>query len=225
MIRGIDLSAVQGKVTPAQWALVKARGTAFAIARCGVGNDGVDLDWVDILDARAEGLTIGVYHFCYVGLPDDPRHPGRDPVSQAQSHFTACAGLGSDAGELPACFDLEWPSRDQWGRPIAGVDNSVVTPQMAADWAGAYGEEYARLQGRTPLLYSDPYWLEGLPKTPALARFRLWLAAYGPSVPPVYPWAGWTLWQTAGGSAGRMPDGAPVDTDECEEATFGELVR
>ena len=56
------------------------------------------------------------------------------------------------------------------------------------------------------------------------SRFRLWIAAYGPSVPPEPPWAGYSFWQSSGGG-GRLPSGAPVDTDEADQEIYESILN
>lgn len=207
MITGIDVSSCQGTI---DWAAVAASGVRFAYIKCGNGNNSADPYFrANVLGARAAGIVVGTYHVGFP-LPDDPAHPKRDAVSQAQMHFKASGMLGRAAGDLPPALDLEWPvpgSREwnQYG----------CSPAQVRAWALAYLVECERLHGRTPVLYDGfpVYWAAiGGDKEPAFARYPLWRVDYrNPPVTPG-PWSSWTLWQKSGGG-GKLPNGAPVDED------------
>lgn len=228
-VNGIDMSIMQGVITADEWEQIALRGTRFVIAKCGNGNNSTsDPQWKhDLDDARGVGLKVGVYHFPFLGLPVDPHHPGRGPEDQAKAHFEMCDGLGSDAGDLPACADLEWPDSSVWGKPIKGVDNSVVSQTAARDFVLRYLAAYDALQGRPMLVYGSPWFLHELALPADVATHPLWLACYAKAAPQLTPpWTTYSLWQTGGGSLLRLPSGVPVDTDVCEsEKTFQQLLR
>jgi len=223
---GLDVSSVQGLVTLSDWVTIATRGTRFVVAKCGNGNERPDPIFPSNVEhAEAGGLVVGAYHFLFPALPSGPGLPtGRDPAEQARAHFAQCAGLGSGKGELTAFADLEWPRPEAWGKPLDGVvGRPTVTRQSVREWTLAYLVEYSRLQGRPMGLYADRWFLECLQPSAEFAAYPLWLAEYGPKVDPVGPWAGWSAWQTSGGG-GRLPSGAPVDTDEiADEDTFAKL--
>jgi len=227
VIKGLDVSSVQGGILAAEWQALAKQGVRFVVAKCGNGNDGFDRRWsANVGMAKTAGMIVGVYHFPFV-LPATPEHPTRDPVVQARAHFNYCQGLGKAAGDLPACCDVEWPTPEHWGKPLPGIDGApVVTRQSLVDGFSAYMDEYERLQGRPMLLYSYPYFLRALQPIPLKWTTRpLWLANYEPHVKPEPPWAGWSLMQTSGGG-GRLPGGVPVDTDVCvDEATLRALAQ
>ena len=226
MIQGIDVSSVQDGLTAAEWAALKARGIRFAMIKCGNGNNGHDPRFQsNLTGARAAGVVVGCYHVPFP-LPATPAHADRDPLAQARAHFAACAGLGSNKGDLPAACDLEYPAPEKWGSPLVNVDGApVVTRDSVVEFCEAYLTEYERLQGRPMLLYSYPWFLRGLKPPAAWVKHPLWIANYDPRLAPEPPWAGYAMWQTSGGGSMRLPDGAPVDTDAiADEATLAALL-
>jgi lysozyme len=213
MLTGIDVSSVQDTVP---WAAVKARGTTFAVVKCGNGNDGHDPDFdADVAAAERAGLVVGAYHFVYCGLPDDPAHPNRGPVEQCDMHFEACSGLGGRKGELPPCIDAEWPAPQDWAK-------WHVTAQMIKDWLITYLEHAEASYHVTPILYTYPDFANHVQFDTRFAKYPLWAAEYS-MIQPIAPWPGYTILQTAGGTPSALshrfqqpttlPNGVPVDTD------------
>jgi lysozyme len=153
MIYGLDVSEEQGSI---DWLKVAQSGVSFVYAKCGNGNtevDGLDADPMftkNVAGARAQGLIIGCYHFCYP-LPSGPGLPaGRAPEEQAQLHFTASAGLGSNEGDLTTMIDAEWPDPSQWAM-------WKCSKAQIADWFSRYANKLESLSGRKVGLYSDQY--------------------------------------------------------------------
>lgn len=224
-ISGIDISSVQGTVP---WDAVAARGTRFAVCKCGNGNDGHDPTFDgNVAGARAAGLVVGVYHFVYCGLPDAVGHPGRDPIDQAQAHYVASGGLGSKPGDLLPCIDLEWPAPQDWAK--WGVNASMILA-----WVRAYLGKAEALHGRTPIVYTYPDFAAHVGFTPDFARYPLWLAAYD-NIPVLAPWSGYSILQTAGGTPSALsrrfqqpttlPNGVPVDTDIMQDGILESLIK
>lgn len=195
-IKGIDVSSVQGKTI--DWTAVAASGVKFCIIKGYEGNKGLDAYCVqNIAGAKAAGILVGVYSFIYP-LPVIPSQLTRDPKWQAQKHFAAAKGnLG--------LIDLEWPAPQDWAK--WGCSASQI-----CDWTLAYLQEYERLDGRKPLVYTYPYFAQALKMPAEFANYKLWIASYEakPAIPA--PWTSWEIWQNTGGG-GKMPSGAPVDTD------------
>jgi GH25 family lysozyme M1 (1,4-beta-N-acetylmuramidase) len=203
MIRLTDVSAAQGVV---DWRGVKASGVSAVYIECTMGNEpGKDNPLFDltVTAALAAGLIVGAYHFAYPLPTSDTRHFGRDPLDQAQRFHAKCNGVGG-TGHLPPALDLEWPSPDVWAK-------WGVTGGSILDWGLAFLEECERLWGRTPVLYTYPWWwgsVGGYSRV-AYARYPLWLADYAnhsQNVPAqgeiprrVPPWDRATLWQHTGG--------------------------
>lgn len=203
MIRGIDVSAVQGVV---DWPAVAASGVRFVVVKCAQGNEaGRDATYErNVAGARAAGLAVGCYLF---GYPLPPGKPGRVPAEQAKIHFAKCDGVGTRDGELPPALDIEWPAPEDWARWQCNA-------AQIRDWGLAYLDAAKALWGRTPLVYTYPYFWSHVSAAGGLeqyAEYPLWLADYSHMPPHVpAPWVGATLQQTSGGG-GKLPSGAPVD--------------
>jgi lysozyme len=195
VVRGLDISIIQGNV---DFVAVAASGIQFIIARCGVGNSGIDVDYAkNIINAKAAGLYTMAYHFVYP-LPTTAAQPSRDPVKQAQAHFTAAQGT-------LAAMDLEWPTQPDWQK--WGCSASQIN-----DWGLAYLEAYSNLSGKPMIIYTYPNFAQTVKLSSDYAKYPLWIASYQatPFIPA--PWTSYCLWQTTGGG-GKLPNGAPVDTD------------
>lgn len=205
-IKGIDISAVQPPNI--NFKAVYDAGNRFIIARCGVGNDGTDHNCYAYLKAaKAAGLKCMVYHVIYP-LRDDPAHPGRNPIDQANAHFKAANG------EI-ACCDFEFPPPEDWGK-------YSLTSDFIREWLWQYMEEYSRLSGKPMTLYSYPYYVQATKLDARFAKYPLWIASYQANVPQVpAPWGkdDWVMWQTTGGG-GKLPSGAPVDTNVCKDMSI-----
>jgi GH25 family lysozyme M1 (1,4-beta-N-acetylmuramidase) len=210
MIRGIDVSSVQGDV---DWQAVASQGVRFAYVKCGNGNDGVDGGWLDnVQRARAAGLYVGVYHVGFP-LPDDPAHPGRNPVDQARAHYAASGGIGARAGDLPCALDLEWPvpGTPEWTK-------YGCSAEQVREWALAYLAESSAMHCRPTMVYDGfpIYWdAIGGGSEPRFAQYPLWRVDYRAMPLTPKPWTTWRVWQMKGGGPGcmRLPSGAPVDLD------------
>jgi lysozyme len=196
MINGIDVSSVQGSI---DFNAVAATGIEFVICKCYTGNDGLDPTYItNINNATAAGLKVGTYNFLYP-LPTDSAHPGRDPQSQAQLHF-------SNTKTSVVIADMEWPTPDlfaQWGVSAAFIN----------EWVLEYLLAYTQLAGIAPLVYTYPYYANSIGLSQGFASYGLWIASYVPNQPVIpSPWSSWQIWQTSGGTY-HLPSGAPCDAD------------
>lgn len=196
MIKGVDISIIQGKV---DFVALAASGVEFVIIRCGVGNSAIDSNYTaNVAGAKAAGLKVMAYHFVYP-LPPLASQPLRDPVLQAQYHFKAAAG------EL-ASMDYEWPTSDlwkQWG----------CSPAQMNQWCLTYLQEYERLSGKKMVIYTYPYFCQSLNLPTDFVQYPLWIASYEPSPAIPHPWTSYVLWQNTGGGGHLPTTGVPVDTD------------
>ena len=203
LIKGVDISVIQGNV---DFEALAASGVQFVICRCGVGNGGKDkLYDQNIAKAKAAGLKVMAYNFVYP-LPPLASQPLRDPKKQAALHVQWANG------ELAAC-DLEWPTPDQWAK-------WGCTAAQIVQWTIDYLEEYERLSGIRPVVYTYPYFAHAINLPASFGqKYKLWIASYQatPAVPA--PWTDWVLWQDSGGTQ-KLPNGVPVDTDKAKDLSL-----
>lgn len=213
MIQLLDVSAVQGVL---DWSRVDS-AIKGVLHRCGVGNDHPVKDGVfdrNVAGIRASGRALGAYHFPYP-LTTTAGHEDRDPLAQANAHFNASAGVGTNAGELPAFMDLEWPAPQDWLRWGCSADEIKT-------WSVAYLLEMDRLTGRVTGLYVYPDFEQHLGVGSPFTGRPLWLASYEARPRIVPGWAQPAIWQTTGGG-GRLYNGMPVDTDVVDDDAFAAL--
>jgi lysozyme len=200
LIKGVDISVIQGNV---DFVALAASGVQFVICRCGVGNGGKDkLYDTNIEKAKAAGLKVMAYNFIYP-LPTIPSQPLRDAKAQAKLH------VDWTKGELCA-VDLEWPAPQDWAKW------GCTAPQIV-QWTIDYLEEYERLSGIRPLVYTYPNFADNIHLPESFGeKYKLWIASYTavPRIPK--PWTDWVLWQDSGGTQ-KLPNGVPVDTDKAKD--------
>jgi len=211
LIKGLDVSIIQGNI---DFKAVAATGVQFVVCRCGVGNGGIDSKYKqNIANARAAGLKVMAYHFIYP-LPPLASQPLRDPKLQAKMHVDAAGG------ELAAC-DLEWPAPEDWGK--WGCTAAQITA-----WSIAYLEEYERLSGIRPIVYTYPYFAKAINLPASFGeKYKLWIASYQTGAPLIpKPWTDWVMWQYSGGTgpeAQHLPSGAPVDGDRVRDLSLWDV--
>lgn len=207
MIRGLDVSMIQGKVP---WRHLKSLGYEFGIAKCQEGNKAKDPAFESNYNAMLDaGIVPGAYHFPYP-------LPHLDPVKQAELFFKA-SECGSYIGQLPPMLDFEWPAPEEWTKW------KCTAPQMA-DWTRRCLERMTELWGCKPMVYIYPYFASMLLKGGAdlayLSSYPLCMADYSragseipesakPKIP--FPWTDWTFWQHDGNGGLKLPNG--VDSD------------
>lgn len=208
LIKGLDVSVYQGDNI--NWNACVAAGYKFVICRCGVGNSAKDKNYEkNIAGAKAAGLKVMAYHFIYP-LPTIPSQPLRDPKAQAKLHAD---WAGSNI--LAAC-DLEWPEPENWKK-------WGCTAQQIIDWTIIYLEEYERLTGIRPIVYTYPYFAKAINLPASFAeKWKLWIASYtnSPLIPK--PWTSWVIWQDSGGKTTNLPGGGPVDTNKARDLSLWE---
>jgi GH25 family lysozyme M1 (1,4-beta-N-acetylmuramidase) len=168
VIAGPDVSHYQhpgGKAI--NWTKVAKTGVKFAISKATEGTTYNDPYFATDYPAElAAGLVHGSYHFAHPALPI---------VSTAMAQakfFTAAVGAVNTAATLPPALDLE--------------QTGGLTPPQLVTWAQDFLLDMRTLTGRTPMLYTYPnFWENDLDDPSALARYPLWMAAYGTSKAPV----------------------------------------
>jgi GH25 family lysozyme M1 (1,4-beta-N-acetylmuramidase) len=227
MVSGPDVSSVQAGLTPAHWAAC-AQDNAFAIIKCGNGNDGSDPTYEhNVVSARNAGLVVGTYHFVYV-LPDKAGHPGRSPEEQADAHWFNAMW---QHGDMIPWADFEWPypqDWDKWELPQDGRSDWI------ADFILRYTSHYAEISGNPIGIYSYPDWiaragLANVDRSGEIAALPFWKAGPYVHTPPnsmpeaVAPWTACDVYQWTNSKDGKLttlPNGAPCDWNTCLGSTL-----
>lgn len=226
LIRGSDLSAIQGILDAQVWSALRDLGIRFAIHRAIVGNE----SWSDKAfrenDRRAEefGIVGGRYLF---GFP--LRHI--DPRVQVDEWIARLERAGDDLGTLPLALDLEWPPREEW-KTIDGArvltfpwrDKWKIDGSFVRAWGVAAVDQLRKRTGRWPIFYSFRYFLQCIEAglAPELAACPLWLADYThkgrfPSAAEVArlrvpgPWSEIAIVQHDGDGGLMLPNGRDAD--------------
>lgn len=178
IVRGIDVSAIQGILTETDWQAIAAAGARFAWLRGVVGNEYRDTQLLTNVErAKRVGIKPGAYVFPFP-------LPHLDPKQQAEFFVKLLGTLGSAAGELPIAFDLEWPPPEEKDKATGQIVDTWkkwrCNPQQLRDWALACLERGEELTGHTWAIYTYRYWAmrAELDKSPELAERPLWLADY-----------------------------------------------
>lgn len=238
MIKGTDISAVQGVLSDAIWQALSDQGIRFAIMRAVVGNE----TWTDgaavenAKRAKAHGIVPSPYVFPYP-------LPHLDPIGQAEMFVRKLASLGTNFDELPPALDCEWPPREEW-KVIDDVKTLTYpwqkwgcSPSQLRDWIMRCLTRCEELTGCTWLVYTYRYWLKCIEaeKIPELGMRPLWLADYTyagrwPSdaelarLKPPAPWSHITIVQHDGNGGLKLPGGKDADFNcALDEAEFEAL--
>lgn len=176
------------------WAKVKGAGNAFAIIKATEGPAYTNPYFArDTQGARSVSLVVGAYAYVRPALPISTA------ATQAQ-HFAATLGNVASVGTLPPILDLE--------------ESGGLAPGDLITWAQTFLETVRGLTGRTPVVYSYPYfWSSAMAGSTAFSRYPLWLAAYRTTVPtPLAGWPAWALWQySATASVDGIPGAGAID--------------
>ncbi len=152
-IEGVDVSHYDGDI---DWALVKADGIEFAVAKASESITNLDPTFgTNRQNAKAMGVAFGAYHFFRA---DD------DPVVQA-NHFLDAIGSVED-GEISPVLDLETAD----GQSASTIVSSALT----------FLEVLETETGRVPIIYTSPsFFTSTLGSPPELAGYPLWIAKLG----------------------------------------------
>lgn len=168
------------------WRAVKASGSSFAIIKSTEGtsyrNPYFAGDWSA---ARSAGLVRGTYHYARPALPLS------SAVDQA-AFFVRTAGTTVEPSALAPILDLE--------------ESGGLAPAQLVQWTQVWLDTVAQLTGRTPIIYTYPYfWPSAMGNTTAFGGYPLWIASYNAGTQPRYVprgWSQWVFWQsTSTGSA------------------------
>lgn len=201
---GPDVSKYQhDNGQPINWVAVKASGQSFAFVKATGGSDRVDPWFAREWSAAGEaGLVRGAYHYA---------DPSSDPAAQA-AFVVATVGSTREAGNLGIALDLE--------------TTGGLSPPELIRWAHAFLTAVEHRTGRTPILYTYPYfWQHAMAGDTSFGAYPLWLARYSDSRPPPLPgWSQWTFWQHT--SSDHLP-GIPGTVDHnimcCSSGTLTAL--
>ncbi|MCC7534826.1 MAG: glycoside hydrolase family 25 protein [Deltaproteobacteria bacterium] len=187
-VDGIDVSRWQGDI---DWDAVAGSGIDFAITRIGDGlyEDPTFPGNYEAIAAR--GMVRGSYQFF---------RPVRDAMEQADIVIRYLGRLGP--GDLPAVIDVEntpgdaLPSRD------------VMRAQVRA-WIDRVREG----TGKTPMIYTGPYFWDDNVASTDFADNPLWIAHWGVTCARLPTgWTSWVFHQTS--DSGSIPGiSGNVDTD------------
>jgi GH25 family lysozyme M1 (1,4-beta-N-acetylmuramidase) len=207
--RGVDVARYQhpnGAVI--DWRQVRSAGGSFVYVKATEGTSYVNPYYADdVARARSAGLVAGAYDFVRPALPLSTA------IDQA-NYFLRTIGDQRRPLILPPALDLE---------VTGGLSRGDLTA-----WAQLWLDEVRARTGRTPVIYSYPYFLDHAVYGPALHNAKLWIATYrGPVASPIPgEWEDYAIWQNSG--SGTYPGvAAAVDTNvfqgtPAELATFAD---
>ena len=202
-LRFLDLSSVQ--TAHVDFDKVKADGYDAVVLKATEGSHYVDPTFdQNCHRAKVAGLIVGAYMFLTTG----------SAVSDQVALFVGTAVGKADFYAL----DFESPPPEQWAPPNTGE----ALTQRALDATNLLRQ--ATGTRALILVYSYPYFVHSLPKTPTLtllAEYPLWIASYkdekhepGDHDQPVVPlpWTTWLAWQWSGNNGSAAP-GVPCVVD------------
>ena len=173
---GIDISRWQHPDGAAiNWTQVKADNISFAFIKATEGSSYTNPYFAsDRAAAKEVGIYRGAYHFA---------RPSKGTAAKQARYFVSRAGLFKGAGTLPPVLDLE--------------DRGKLGVTALRTWTRNWLSTVEELTGRTPMIYTSPYfWETYLGNARNFTHYRLWVAHYGVSSPRVPGgWSTWTFWQ------------------------------
>lgn len=159
-VKVIDVSQYQGDV---DWNSIANQGIKMAVIRSSYGWENypeqVDENFKkNIEGAKAAGLKVGVYHYCYATTPQEAKKEA-DYCLKAVSNYDI---------DLPIAYDIE-------------EDNHYnLTSQELTDVAVAFCEEI-KSAGYIPMIYSKLDILQNRFDYDRISSYDLWVAQYASS--------------------------------------------
>lgn len=188
-LEGIDVSEYQGTIN---WEQVRLAGKSFAFIKASEGLYGIDptfsFNWAG---AKAWGLIRGAYHFFRPGVDGSMQADYMHDYVRRNGHFIYGDMIVLDVEEtdnMPAALILN------------RINQFVVRARVTIN--------------KQVLIYTGPnFWINvlGNPTDSVIANCPLWLADYGPNVPPLQNWpSGLSFWQYS--DSGHVP-GVPTLCD------------
>ena len=140
-ILGTDTSSFQGNV---DWTAASAAGEHFAYVKATEGTYYTESAYFaqQYNGSLAAGMIRGAYHFA---IPSNS-------TGTAQADYFVAHGGGwtADGHTLPGMLDLEF---NPYGAECYGMSGTQL-----AGWVVAFDNEYQRLTGRWPVLYTNTNW-------------------------------------------------------------------
>jgi GH25 family lysozyme M1 (1,4-beta-N-acetylmuramidase) len=182
-IHGADISRWQhpdGK--PINFVKMHDAGVSFVMIKASDSRDDADqlaakYVKMDRTGAQAAGIYTGFYH--YAILPDvtAPSAIIKDAQVQAQKVVWRIASLGGyNEMDLPVALDIE---NNCVRLSSTKVCKKSATRSAATLWSKTFLKTIKEKTGRTPLIYSSPYFLENsLIRDKELSSYPLWIAQY-----------------------------------------------
>lgn len=222
VVKGTDVSAIQGVRPASEWKQMAEMGVRFAIMRTIVGNE----TWNDtaavenMRRARAHGIRCMPYVFAFP-------LPHLAPEKQVEDFVARLERMGGMFEEGTVALDLEWPPPEERAKDGTIVDTWAkwkCSPAQLREWSVRALDRGESLTGRRWLVYSYRYWLRRIEAHLAkeLGDRPLWLAdaTYAgrwPSAAEISrlstpdPWDRIAIVQHDGNGGLRMPSGMDAD--------------
>lgn len=170
MIAGFDISTKNGNLV---WDNIPQAKLRFVYIKSGEGLNNEDSFFkINCQGAHKKGYLVGAYHWL---------NPKYDCKKQAENFVKT---VGSFRGLLPpvVCLELYRTDRFELERNVRLFIDTIVD-----------------LTGKTMMIYTSPeYWKTNFTEFEWATSSLLWIDYPGNLFPPqVYPWAGWTFWQSS----------------------------
>lgn len=176
-VKGVDVSYYQGSI---DWNLLKRSGIEFAFIRVSDGTKKVDPRFEENWrKAKNANMIRGAYQFF---------RPNQDPKEQAKLFLKITDEVGGiEYEDLPPVIDIE---------TISNVSNEVAINNI-----GKWIKYIENNTGKTPIIYTGPYFWELNNLGSDFKTYPIWVAHYTkkgecPLIPD--PWNKWTFWQFTG---------------------------
>jgi len=211
-ITGPDVSSHQHPYgASVDWSQVKNSGRNFSFVKAteGVGyvNPYFNADWSAI---RANGMVRGSYHYA---------RPDASSTSAAEQarYFVSVAGRMQATGDLALILDFE--------------DSGGLSPSALITWVHSWLDTITALTGRTPIIYTYPYfWRSAMGNSAGFTRYPLWIADYNggsaPQTPLIGGWNSWAFWQyTDRGSIPGVSTGVDISKFSGDSAALSALAN
>jgi len=170
MIAGFDISTKNGNVV---WDNISNTRLKFVFLKSGDGLYNADPQYTfNCQNAQKRGFLVGAYHWL---------NPKFDCKQQAENFVKT---VGSFKGLLPPVVCLE-----SYRTILFDMERNVRL----------FIDTLTNLTGRKAMIYTSlEYWKTYLPDVEWADTSLLWIDHPGNLYPPqVYPWAGWTFWQSS----------------------------